>query len=651
MTKGVFITSFDKKVYAYAAYNLAYSIKHFDSDIHITLCTDGNIGYLDEQRKTVFDSVISFPAEWKYTNGAFDPGNVKVKCFSLLPYDETLYLDADAVSLQSIKPIFEGLSKAGGYYYTHLYGTHTLNPESENKLNQWASDKELINHFGLKEGMEYPSSNTSIQWIKKCKESEALIKLIQQNFSNPIPLSKLKNQWGGCQPDELYVGASLAQTGITGQMPYAYMFFGNVIDRRNLDAIKSDHNILSVYGGKLYTRPTYTEWYDTLLEQYHRSENQSHIFKYSSFIVKDKHANKKPVGDLPIVQRQTEDNILPPQNGKMPNPKIFRNKWKQVQLIKADIPIEKTELIDASKLIRSYPNVKGKKINVTNWLNCSFIEYKGKKILCYRMESYPFCTVMKLAMCLLNDDLQPIENTNVLLELHSNLSGFAKGYHVEDPRLFIFNDELYLSYTDGYQMAQAKINPETLQAVESFYIDKPKEGTTEKNWTFFEYENELYSLYDISKMEVFKMNGPKWERFSTAEYKSSWVWGQLRGGTSPVKVGNNYLTFFHSALPIVTKGVHGRQYFMGAMLFEGKPPFKPIGISRQPILAGENISEGIPRLSNKIYVVFPGGLIRRESSWVVSFGYNDLQCRFVDISDEYLKNSFVKVTLNELVSI
>jgi hypothetical protein len=90
---------------------------------------------------------------------------------------------------------------------------------------------------------------------------------------------------------------------------------------------------------------------------------------------------------------------------------------------------------------------------------------------------------------------------------------------------------------------------------------------------------------------------------------------------------------------------------MGAMLFEGRPPFRPIGISRRPIIAGENIPESIPRLSNKIYVVFPGGVIRKESSWVVSFGYNDLQCRYIDISDDYLKNSFVKVTVKENVTV
>ena len=647
MTKGIFITSFGSKVYAYLAYNLAYSIKHFDSDVHITVCTDGNVGYLEESQKAVFNDVIRFPEEWKTINGAFNPGNVKVRCFDLLPYDETLYLDADACALQSIKPVLDGLSKAGGYYYTHLYGIESLS-KNELTCNQWAFSKDLIEHFGLKEDSDYCGSNTSIQWVKKCKESKHFIETLIKNYDTPIPLHKLKNQWGGSQPDELYIGVTMNQLGITGQMPEAFMFFGNVIDRRNLGTIRKDHYILSVYGGKLYTRPTYTEWYDNLLKEYHYSKRQQHIYKYSSFIVKDKHANKKPAGNLPTLKHIDKD-IQIPQNGKLPEHRAFINKWKKLQLITADFSINQTELIDAQKLIGEYLHPDNKRmVRVSNWLNCSFIEYKGKKYFCYRMEAQPFCTIMKLAMCLLDDDLQPIKETNVLLELHSDLRGFTKGYHVEDPRLFIFNDELYLSYTDGYQMAQAKINPETLQSTESFYIDKPDPKRTEKNWTFFEYENELYSLYDPSKMEVFKMKGKSWEVFSRCEFDSPWTWGQIRGGTSPVRVGDNYLTFFHSAVPVVTKGIQGRQYFMGAMLFEGKPPFRPIGISRNPIIAGENITEAIPRLSNKIFVVFPGGVIRRESSWVVSFGYNDLQCRFIDISDDYLKNSFVKCSIKEL---
>lgn len=83
---------------------------------------------------------------------------------------------------------------------------------------------------------------------------------------------------------------------------------------------------------------------------------------------------------------------------------------------------------------------------------------------------------------------------------------------------------------------------------------------------------------------------------------------------------------------------------MGAYLFDKDPPFNLLAITDRAIVAGEQIPTGIPRLSNKIYVVFPGGAIRHKDGWRVSFGYNDYQCRYVDVSDDYLKANLKPIT-------
>ena len=56
------------------------------------------------------------------------------------------------------------------------------------------------------------------------------------------------------------------------------------------------------------------------------------------------------------------------------------------------------------------------------------------------------------------------------------------------------------------------------------------------------------------------------------------------------------------------------------------------------------MNDQIPRLSNKIYVVFPNGAIRKKDKWVVSFGYNDYECRLIDITDEFLKNNLIPIS-------
>ena len=82
---------------------------------------------------------------------------------------------------------------------------------------------------------------------------------------------------------------------------------------------------------------------------------------------------------------------------------------------------------------------------------------------------------------------------------------------------------------------------------------------------------------------------------------------------------------------------------MGALVIEGKYPYKPIAISKSPLLSGEKISEHIPRLANIIYVVFPSGVIKAEIGYTVSFGYNDYECRFVNVTERHLKENLISL--------
>lgn len=385
-----------------------------------------------------------------------------------------------------------------------------------------------------------------------------------------------------------------------------------------------------MYGGRGFTKLRYTDLYDRKLSAIHKEKGLQHSYTYSRF-VGDKHANKTSA-----VRNVNEQQ--PVSNSK--------------KLQSALILISETLLVDSKKLIQSYPDSRGKTNVITNWLNCSAIEFHGKKYFAYRMESQPWCMRMKLGLCLLDDNYQPLQETNVLLELHSELTisipgrgttVFEKGFHVEDPRLFIFNDELYLSYTDGYKMAQAKINPDTLQAEDSFYLDRPDPKRTEKNWTFFEHEQKLHCLYDVNTQHIFEMYREKRDRSYQTEFKHDWKYGEIKGGTSPVRYGENFITFFHSTTQLRYRNRTSRQYFMGALIFEAKPPFKPIAISKEPFICGEVVNPNIPRLNNNIFVVFPSGLIRKENSFAVSFGFNDFQCRFAEVTDEMISQNMTPV--------
>jgi predicted GH43/DUF377 family glycosyl hydrolase len=80
---------------------------------------------------------------------------------------------------------------------------------------------------------------------------------------------------------------------------------------------------------------------------------------------------------------------------------------------------------------------------------------------------------------------------------------------------------------------------------------------------------------------------------------------------------------------------------MGALEFDSK--FNITRISSRPIISGEMMNDKIPRLSNKIFVVFPCGVIRTENGFNVSFGYNDYEPRYANVTDELLNDTLIEL--------
>lgn len=627
MKQGVFLVAFGKKGYVQFAYNLADSIKFFNPNIHITLYHDESIEFLPDHERAIFDNLIPIPTEVKYHNHKIDPPFIKTSVYDVLPYEENLYLDVDALCFKDIQPLLDELSQLKEDFYCPTYGVYHKSQGDHAPFIEWAQPLDIYRHFHLNDETSFPAPQSSFQWIRKSEVTKQLYKKVQENLASPIPLSRLVNQWGGTQPDELYLGGALAQMNIVPEQGKEYMFFGHVRDQvRTLTQIRDAVYFLSVYGGYMFTRQEYTEWYDRVLKKEICRGRREHQYKYGT-IAKHKHANNKPVSNF---QQAADNNTV---------------------LLKGEIEIKDTALFNSNDFLQEYSDQIGRKVRVTNWLNCTFIHYNNKRIFVYRMECRPFCEKMRLAICQLDENDKVIPGTNKLLNLYTalRLNGktYKDGVHSEDPRFFVHNNELYLSYTDGYQMAQAKINPDSLDVIESYYIEKPVVGRVEKNWTFFSQDEKLYCLYDIPSQSIFEMHGNRFTKLCSSEWENPWKYGEIRGGTSPMLIGDKYLAFFHSAISVTHKGYAGRQYFMGAYTFENKYPFKPIAITSKPILAGEDMSEHIPRLSNRIFVVFPGGVEKLEESYRVYFGYNDYQCRSVEVSQKMLDELMVPVEYKE----
>jgi hypothetical protein len=117
-----------------------------------------------------------------------------------------------------------------------------------------------------------------------------MFKKFQFNFMNPIPLQKLRNAWGGGQPDELYLNVTLAQLGYDPSCGGIY--FGNEYTIREPHKVAEKHPILSMFGTVQNIKPIFVRYYDGELQKIARSNGHRTAYKWANIAAK-KHANKR----------------------------------------------------------------------------------------------------------------------------------------------------------------------------------------------------------------------------------------------------------------------------------------------------------------------------------------------------------------------
>lgn len=173
---------------------------------------------------------------------------------------------------------------------------------------------------------------------------------------------------------------------------------------------------------------------------------------------------------------------------------------------------------------------------------------------------------------------------------------------------------------------------------------KPELATGwEKNWVWFNKDDEWHCVYSINPHVVFKvdLSGTQVQNWANKPINLPWEYGEPRGGTPPVLIGDEYLCFFHSALMWQKPK---RRYFMGAYTFNANPPFELLRFTPEPILCG---SEEDFRVLGSPLVIFPNGsLLRKEdgkSEWLVTFGVNDENCGWIRIPHSDLEEQLTYV--------
>lgn len=296
--------------YGQAAYNLAMSLKTYSPDIPIHIVSQ------QETLKGVpldyFDSV-----EW-YHHPVTDPGLFKSQVYEKLPFRYNLYLDVDALCVAPIEPLFKRLIGEGKPYRCFVHTYYGKESEDAMPLMVWAYRKDIWSHYGL-DDHQLPATQSSLQFIEKCEWSEQMFLKFQQNFSNPIPLQKLRNAWGGGQPDELYLNVTLAQLNYRPDLGDG-IYFGNEFTIPRPHQIKEKHQILSMFGTVQNIKSIYVRYYDGELQNMARNFGHRTAYKWNNIAAK-KHANKR----MPYMGGRTRRGSIAP-GAKYQPPTTFKYK-------------------------------------------------------------------------------------------------------------------------------------------------------------------------------------------------------------------------------------------------------------------------------------------------------------------------------------
>ena len=220
----------------------------------------------------------------------------------------------------------------------------------------------------------------------------------------------------------------------------------------------------------------------------------------------------------------------------------------------------------------------------------------------------------------------------------------------EDPRLFVFEKDVWASYTllgkskvggCGFftQIACAPLlTTEPLKETRDVREKVFSMRDVEKNWIFFEWlEKGLWCIYNHHPLVIYKVTHPICSDNTLGPIQMNWTWKLsqtglvLRGGAPPVLPpgSDRYYVFIHSSIYdvyVLTVSIHN---------------LKPMGFTEMPIIAAKCLGKS---------VVFPCGALYNtmNDQFTISMGIDDRVVAFAQFGRKLLDACItpVQVKLN-----
>lgn len=300
--------------------------------------------------------------------------------------------------------------------------------------------------------------------------------------------------------------------------------------------------------------------------------------------------------------------------------------------------------------------------------------YVFNPALCRLTDRYAMCYrvinngdgVRRLATCHLNLDFEPISNTitplsDLIAQENADSDTMQNSAWLADARYFFLNGNWYISFNNGMV---TKPNHQWLMKMDNSCLrpaEKAKEiilsgkrRSTEKNWMFFEFENEVYCTYSITPHRILKVDLSHPDQVICEDaYTSTWresyslIYNELRCSTPPIQLKGSYLSITHSRY----SANGGLNSVCGFYEFADKPPFHVLRYSPTPFpFPGQDYSYTMEPLHKAVIQgIYTCGLIKEVDDIIVSYGLLNEKIAIAKLSFAEIRESLVSAKPIDLI--
>jgi len=278
-----------------------------------------------------------------------------------------------------------------------------------------------------------------------------------------------------------------------------------------------------------------------------------------------------------------------------------------------------------------------KPLQATGAYNPSTIRFQDKWVHLYRT-GYLGSDLWVVEM---DEEFNPVTQPVKLELVHNECHGGR-----EDGRFFVHNDKLHVAFAGVW------MNPRDNAVCTSVLIAElderynvvdlwrphldDRQYPKEKNWSVFSHDGELFAVYWVlGEHIILKLDRTLEKAYivNRSDNKLPWHGGAIRGGASPVRVGDRYYHWTHGFWSFQNKFPVGT-YNVGLYTFEAKPPFKVIDQCAYPLYIAD---EKTRPASWHVNVVFPCGAELYKGKWYVTVGMHDAWTEILEWDHDRIK--------------